>query len=276
LVDKQQMMLEKTSQAGLRLIDIKKQVEGVPSVFVKNTYKFVKIRDRKTEMNFNTLIGVMFVEISILAGIKDISDENKRDIVKMILTACDDLTIEEIYKAFELERYGEYGQKTEHFQLFNADYIAKIIAKYREWKLQVKTQHNISIALLKEKNEQKVSQEEQKLIMDNAIKRLYHEFLDSGEVSIPCSYIFDEMYYREMFVGMDLPTYKRIAEREVKQEITSKKSTSKFEYNEVKETLKNIESNDRNEKVLAYAKRLVIHDYFTRIKNENNDINDLI
>jgi len=270
------MMLEKTSQAGLRLIDIKKQVEGVPSVFVKNTYKFVKIRDRKNEINFKTLIGVMFVEISILAGIKEITDENKRDIVKMILTACDDLTIEEIYKAFELERYGEYGQKTEHFQLFNADYIAKIIAKYREWKLQVKTQHNISLAELKEKNEQKISEEEQKLIMDNAIKRLYHEFLDSGEVSIPCSYIFDEMYYREMFVGMDLPTYKRIAEREVKYEITSKKTASKFEFNEVKETLKNIESNDRNEKVLAHAKRLVIHDYFTRIKNENNNINDLL
>ena len=258
------------------LIDIKKQTEFTASVFIKNTYKFVKIRDRETEFNFKTLIGVMFVEISILAGIKDISDENKRDILKMILTTCKDLTIEEIYKAFELERYGEYGQKTEHFQLFNADYIAKIIAKYREWKLQIKTQHNISLAELKEKNEKKISDEEQKLIMDNAIKRLYQEFLDTKEVSIPCSYIFDEMYYREMFVGMDLPTYKRIAEREVKYEINNKKATSKFEFNGIKEALKNIESNDRNEKVLAYAKKLVIYDYFTRIKNENNDINDFI
>jgi len=269
-------MLEKTSQAGMVLIDIKKQTESTAPVFIKNTYKFVKIRDRQTEMNFKTLIGVMFVEISILAGIKDISDENKRDILKMILTTCSDLTIEEIYKAFELERYGEYGQKTEHFQLFNADYIAKIIAKYREWKLQIKTQHNISLASLEPKNEQKVSAEEQKLIMDNAIKRLYHEFLESGEVSIPCSYIFDEMYYRGMFVRMDLPAYKRIAEREVKMQIANKKAVSKFEFNEVKETLKDIETNANNEKVLAYAKRLVIHDYFTRIKNENNEINDLL
>ena len=269
-------MLEKTSQAGMVLIDIKKQTESTAPVFIKNTYKFVKIRDRQTEFNFKTLIGVMFVEISILAGVKDIADENKRDIMKMILTTCSDLTIEEIYKAFELERYGEYGQKTEHFQLFNADYIAKIIAKYREWKLQIKTQHNISLTLLKEKNEEKVSAEEQKLIMGNAIKRLYYEFLESGEVSIPCSYIFDDMYYRGMFIGMDLPTYKRIAEREVRYEITSKKTASKFEFNAVKEILKNIETNDRNEKVLAYAKRLVIHDYFTRIKNENNEINDLL
>jgi hypothetical protein len=194
----------------------------------------------------------------------------------MLFTSCSDLIIDEIYKAFELERYGEYGIKTEHFQLFNADYIAKILAKYREWKLQIKTQHNISLALLKEKNEEKVSAEDSKLIMDNAIKRLYDEFLKSGEVSIPCSYIFDEMYYREMFVGMDLPTYKRIAEREVKQEVMSKKATSKFEHNSIKETLKNIESNDRNEKVLAYAKRLVIHDYFTRIKNENTQISELL
>jgi hypothetical protein len=269
-------MLEKTSQAGMVLIDIKKQTECTAPVFIKNTYKFVKIRDRETEFNFKTLIGVMFVELSILAGVKDITDENKRDIMKMVLTTCSDLTIEEIYKAFELERYGEYGQKTEHFQLFNADYIAKIIAKYREWKLQIKTQHNISLASLKEKNEEKVSEEEQKLIMDNAIKRFYNEFLQNKEVPILCSYIFDEMYYRKMFVGMDLPIYKRIAEREVKSEITSKKSTSKFEFNEIKEVLKNIESNDKNEKVLAHAKRLVIHDYFTRIKNENNEINDLL
>jgi hypothetical protein len=59
-------------------------------------------------------------------------------------------------------------------------------------------------------------------------------------------------------------------------QITNKKTVSKFEFNEVKETLKDIETNTNNEKVLAYAKRLVIHDYFTRIKNENNEINDLL
>jgi hypothetical protein len=45
----------------------------------------------------------------------------------MILSACADLTIEEIYKAFELERYGSYELKTDHYGLFNAEYVAAVI-----------------------------------------------------------------------------------------------------------------------------------------------------
>jgi hypothetical protein len=48
----------------------------------------------------------------------------------MILSAYNGLTIEEIYKAFELEIWQIRGQNRP-LSAFNADYISKILIKYK-------------------------------------------------------------------------------------------------------------------------------------------------
>jgi len=89
--------------------EMRQKIDVSPIAFVKKNYEFKKIRDREHEPMFKMLLGLMFFEISVFCGIKNqITDENKRDIIKMILSVYNDLTVEEIYKAFELERYGTY------------------------------------------------------------------------------------------------------------------------------------------------------------------------
>lgn len=91
------------------------------------------------------MIGNTITSISILAGIKSaIDDLNKADIVDMLFNTFSDLSLEEIYFAFKNERYGNYEQKTKHFDLMNADYISEILKKYRIWKRTKKIEHNIS------------------------------------------------------------------------------------------------------------------------------------
>ena len=72
-----------------------------------------------------------------LKGIKDDNLPNEiitDDIQKMIITKYSVLTPLEIELALQMERYGEFEEKTEHFQFYGTEYIAEILKKYTNWK----------------------------------------------------------------------------------------------------------------------------------------------
>jgi len=86
-----------------------------PISFLKRNFDLKKIRDRKTEPNFKFLISVLWSKVITLGGLKnEIDPFMAEDVSRMILSLYSDLTIEEIYKAFELERHGAYSEKTEY------------------------------------------------------------------------------------------------------------------------------------------------------------------
>ena len=264
------------NQALIKFEGIEKTRDMSPITFLKERSTFVKIRDSKKEILFKYTMAICWSKICGLSGIKNELDNFVlEDISKMITTVYSDLSVEEIYKAFELERHGVYEQRTDHFQFFSSEYVSTILKKYKSWKVDMLRQHSIKNEVVEVKQE--ISLDEQKKIMNSAISRLYNEFLNSGEVSVPCSFVFDELWEREVITlkEYDLPMYRKIAEREVKNEVKSTIATDKSEYNSIKETLSKIESNKLNEKVLSHAKRLVLHDFFKKIKDEFLDIEEL-
>jgi len=90
-------------------------------------------------------IGAMFIKLNILAGIKqNITEQDMTDIKNLVFIYFKGLSLVEIYKAFELERYGMYDNKTDHFQLFNSTYVSEILKKYQKWKQQKKIELNIT------------------------------------------------------------------------------------------------------------------------------------
>ena len=111
-VDKNEVMIHNHDLALEKLSEIETKCALTPVAFLKDNYKNIKIRARKTEPNVRMLLAVAWSKISSLAGIKsEIDSLTIEDITKMIFYSCADLTIEEIYKAFELERYGVYDEK---------------------------------------------------------------------------------------------------------------------------------------------------------------------
>ena len=241
-----------------------------------------KIKDRKTEIDIKILIGTVLVKISVLSGIKnEIDDFNKQDIMKMILSAYSGLTIEELYKAFELERYGKYDDKTDHFQLFNADYISKILTKYKKWKQNMKIQHNISstslLPALPEKTESQLKE-----IMSEAIINKYNEYVETGEISEPSTHIFDELLDRGIIKSANTPQISKYyldkveqARIEIKRELSQTKTINKTEVNNIKLELDKIK-NGNSTKVQIRAKRIVLKEFFDKQKSLGTDIAKLI
>lgn len=103
----------------------------------------VKIKETDPEL-LKAFLPMMISRISGLAGIKDESDDfNSDDVARLVLSKYKSFSVVEIWKAFELERYGSYDYKTEHYGLFNADYVSTVMSKYVEWRRKMKKNHNI-------------------------------------------------------------------------------------------------------------------------------------
>jgi len=175
--DNQQLQLRKISAVGDFVQQVEYNCELSKVEFLKSTYKLIKIKEISNEPDFKTLLGAILVKISILSGIKgEIDDFIKQDISKMILSSFKELSLEEICKAFELERYGQYETKTEHYQLFDSNYISQILKKYKNWK----TKEKIELNLVAPKEEVEISEKEKSELKENMLKMIFDEIKETG------------------------------------------------------------------------------------------------
>ena len=260
----------------IALIEEKCNVGSVQ--FLRSNFENKKIRERSTEPDIKILIATMLTKILTLTGIKnEIDSLIGQDIVKMIFSAYGDLTVEEIYKAFELERYGSFEDKTEHFQLFNADYIAKILKKYKNWKQNIKMHHDITSNSTLKLEEITASQKE--TIIKNGVNRLYEQYKLSKIIEDPSEYIFDFLVEKGKIKNNNNPKVieyyqmqlqKAIAE--LKSETIVKTSTSKTERSQIKIDLEEIISGS-SPKIIIRAKKNILAEYFDKqILVETNKI----
>ncbi len=253
--------------------------------FLKENYNFKKIRDRKTEPHISTLVSIMWTRISLLSGLKtETHMEIAQDLTNMIFSAFNELSLEEIYKAFELERYSIYEAKTSHFQLFNSDYVSEILKKYKKWKENTKIQHNICVSDLKKNTLPELTQNAKKELLDNAIVRVFNEYKETKEIQDPCAHIFDELFERgfiKKITSSKIFNYyqekRNLAEEMLRQEYKQELS---FEANKTKRLQINEILNNLAEKQSSLienrAKKLVLIDFFEKKISENIDLENLI
>jgi len=114
---------------------------------------------------------------AVLSGIdKEIDQFTKEEIAKYTAIHLKNLTIEEIEMAFQNERFNLYDLKTKHYNFFSIDYYTEIIQKYKVWKQNEMTKHNIQInqSLLPEQSNSTI-EKNNKQIRIEFIKYIFSE-----------------------------------------------------------------------------------------------------
>lgn len=114
-----------------------------PISVLKNLNKFTKIKE------FDK-VGHIVIPIcnkhAVLTGVdKEIDEFTKEEIAKYTALHLKNLTFEEIEIAFQNERFGLYDKKSIHYNFFSIDYFVEVITKYKIWKRDKMTLHNIPI-----------------------------------------------------------------------------------------------------------------------------------
>lgn len=250
-----------------------------PVSFLKKNYEFKKIRDRRTEPNITTFLGVTWLKICMLCGIKqNQSSEVWQDITNLIFSYYSDLTVEEIFKAFELERFGEYPERTEHYQFFNSEYVSAVLKKYKVWKNNTKIQHNITkpenVALLPS-----ISDSQKEEILIKGIVRVFSEYKQTKILPEPNTHIFDELLNRGLILGANTPKLEKYyadkmeeAKQELKKELEADKSTANFiQRKTIAREIEQILQGGSN-RIIVKTKKIVLKEYFDKLIEQGIEI----
>ena len=103
--------------------------------------------------------------------------------MKMISSRFNHLSLEEIDMAFEMDRYGHFGQPTKHYHLFNAEYVTTILLKYENW-LEIRNR-TVPVSLPPTIDERpKMTESEIRQMEDRKIKDEFNAFFESGKISL--------------------------------------------------------------------------------------------
>ena len=120
-------------------------------------YPLLKNLDREA---IAPIFGLLFTRIAALVGVKgEIDPLQKQEIWTAVFGRFSGLSFQEIYKAFQMDRSGEFGDVTEHFQFFDVSYVCTVLGKYRQWLQDTQRTHNINISQLP-KNQNTMTEEE--------------------------------------------------------------------------------------------------------------------
>lgn len=147
-----------------------------PIALAKKRKDFVKIRNLNPQQ-ISDVFALVFVRAASFLGIKEaISEINKQDIKDLILFKYSHLSAEELDYAFKHDRYS--GDPIPHYQLFNAEYVAKILKRYEEFLKVVKAESNSKLLELPPVKE--YSDSEKKQIRADFEKLIFSELKETG------------------------------------------------------------------------------------------------
>ena len=267
LDDKQPKQLEKILRGGNDIFELETICKFEKKEFFSYVYQVEKIKNRKYQANFNQFLGQVFAKIAVLSGIKnEIDPFVKTDIFKMIKYHYNTLSVEEIYKAFELERFNVYEKKTEHYQLFDSNYISDVLKKYVQWKIQQKKILNFQVV----EQLSEITESEKINILKNQIQNRYEEFLKTDNVAGKKDHYFDFLVEQNKIIVNNTQKNKdwfeirfQVAKKILFEIYTSKKSISKDDNQNIKNTLLSIQ-NKNCDLVLNKAKELIFIEFLQK------------
>jgi hypothetical protein len=238
--------------------------------FIKDTINNqMKIREIP-EYDFLRQLAQMVSVISYAAGIKeDISDFDKKDVKDLILRKYKNLSLDELAYAFKLERHGDLGEKTQHFQLFNADYVNTILTKWVEHKREIKRIHNISATVKTET----ISEEDKAKSVSNAVRNVLERFLEHQTINRDYVFVYEELYERG-YLNQEVAYKKKLMESAVillEMELNEKKPVSREESSGIKLELKKLVE-PKNKKVILKAKELSMLDFLRKLVKSESEL----
>lgn len=197
----------------------------------------------------------------------EINDIDKKEIKELLLGRFKRLSVNEVYYAFKLERFGEYGEITSHYNRFDVIYVGQILDKYVNWKISTKQRHNISA--IEETAEQ--SEEEKKYWINKAVNDCMAHFEKTREVEEGKSYVYD-ILYDDGVIQVSNEEKKKFyedAKEVIVHELENSESANKKEASEKRNIYKEIRT-PKSPKVIVKAKELILADFFRKCSKDED------
>lgn len=237
--------------------------------FAKKAVELSKIKNL-TEFEISQGLRIVFTRAANLLGIKEaISDINKQDIKEMILVRFKGLSLEEIDYAFKLDRWS--GEPVEHFQLFNAEYVSKVLFKYKNWLRETRSANNIPLKIETKKTE--ISEEEKQIIIINGIIDCFENFKEQEVIPPGKTYVYDYFYQKGL-----LPVHTKQFREKIKRKAHKWMCENKANLSNDRKTNRQIinEIKSGKNQMQTKCKEIVLKTFFHKLIANKTSIQEVI
>lgn len=247
-------------------------------------HQYLRIRDyNRKEVRIQEAFGYLFAHIATFVGLKgEIDPLQKNEIWNAVFNRFSGLSFQEIYKAFQMDRSGEFGNTTEHIQFFDVSYVCTVLGKYRQWLQDTQRMHNINISQLPEKKNTMTEEEKE----NNVIRWLnehfegYKEKKELPMLSVP---IYDTLYQR----GILQPYFATLtekdkqlmrAETEKRLQKEQNKAKDKQEYSAIRALIEHFQNstNDPDGKIRRFKKEDTLKFFYNYLIAQGKELSELL
>ena len=271
-VAKQPITLETICKAG----------ELTPLAIAKTSHQYPRLRDLNREVIAPTF-GMVFTRIATLVGLKgEIDPLQKQEIWNAVFSRFSGLSFQEIYKAFQMDRSGEFGNATEHFQFFDVSYVCTVLGKYRQWLQDTQRAHNINISQLPE-NQNTMSEEEKEKNVLRWLNEHFEEYKETKELPMLSVPIYDTLYQRGILqpyfatlTEKDKQLMRAETEKRLREE--QNKAKDKQEYSAIRALIEHFQNstNDPEGKIRRFKKEDTLKFFYNHLITQGKELSELL
>nr|DAF19794.1 MAG TPA: hypothetical protein [Caudoviricetes sp.]DAN63899.1 MAG TPA: hypothetical protein [Caudoviricetes sp.] len=271
-VAKQPITLETICKAG----------ELTPLAIAKTSHQYPRLRDLNREVIAPTF-GMVFTRIATLVGLKgEIDPIQKQEIWNAVFSRFSGLSFQEIYKAFQMDRSGEFGNVTEHFQFFDVSYVCTVLGKYRQWLQDTQRAHNINISQLPEKQNTMTEDEKEKNVL-RWLNEHFEEYKEKKELPMLSVPIYDTLYQRGVLqpyfatlTEKDKQLMRAETEKRLRQE--QNKAKDKQEYSAIRALIEHFQNstNDPDGKLRRFKKEDTLKFFYNHLITQGKELSELL
>lgn len=206
------------------------------------------------------LLGISFTKSATLSGFKEeISLIDKNDIRELLDFRFSHLKISDIIYAFKINRYGEMGEPISGYQLFNAEFVAKVLDQFLAWRKQMSTNPAI---IRQEEEERKALEAPPQIAFAEVVKSFYQNFKKGFTFGLHSLFEkLEQLGEINLTIEQKWEIYRRA---ELKAEEIHKR-----EFNEVafvlRRNLRDRQQSSKSEFVKTLAQEIAVYYYFKSI-----------
>lgn len=237
--------------------------------FVMNTLEQVKLADAPRHDVEKAILHFCTTTIEAMKLGYEMEMWEKREMVEMILSEFKRLSLNELYYAFKLERYGKFGQPTLSYGRFDTLYVSQVLRKYKEWKQEYRKKNNLPIGKINQNSSQEISDSEKKSLLINGVLECYDHYIETYMIPTGKAYVYDLLYDMDL-LPKDADSKNRAyqeAKDVIRMNLEQMDRTSFKDRNEYKNILMELESR-KSDIVVREAKNIIVGKYFRKTKRE--------
>lgn len=248
----------------------------------KTSHQYPRLRDLNREVIAPTF-GMVFTRIATLVGLKgEIDPIQKQEIWNAVFSRFSGLSFQEIYKAFQMDRSGEFGNVTEHFQFFDVSYVCTVLGKYRQWLQDTQRAHNINISQLPEKQNTMTEDEKEKNVL-RWLNEHFEEYKEKKELPMLSVPIYDTLYQRGVLqpyfatlTEKDKQLMRAETEKRLRQE--QNKAKDKQEYSAIRALIEHFQNstNDPDGKLRRFKKEDTLKFFYNHLITQGKELSELL